>query len=320
MIRQSNNSVISVSLRAFLCFSSVNILLGILSSLSLAQSVPKVALIDFSGDSDNKLRAAVLAGVTNFEQVDGSQSRAAAHGSGYNGGLNLSRDEARDLGTSIGCDFYFLGRTWTVRRLGPSSEPYFESSTAVFLVETRSGRLLLFDLATATSPMDRAAFAEMHKLLRSRSASYAEAIKAAFQKRVEDLEKPQKPLEDEIEVLDGAVTSTSIAAPVFFQRLKPEYTSDAALANVTATVEVRAVFATDGKASELEVERWAGFGLDESALATVRALRFKPASRDGRAIAVRALVRYNFVKPPSAAEREAEQERLRRSLRQIGKP
>ena len=305
--------------RVLRCFSSF-ILLSLFSSVSFAQAAPRVALIDFSGDSDSRLRPAILASASGLDLVDVSQARAAAHGSGYSGSLNLSREEARDLGTSVGCDFYFLGRTWNVRRLGPSSEPYFESSTAVFLVETRSGRLILFDLATAKAPKEDAAFAEMLSLLRSRSTNYGAAIKAAFRKRVEDLSTPARHPEDEIEVLDGAVTSSRIVAPVFFQRLKPEYTSEAALANIAATVEVRAVFGTDGKASELEVERWAGFGLDESALATVQALRFKPASQDGRGIAVRALVRYNFVKPPSAAEREAEQERLRRSLRQIGKP
>lgn len=296
------------------------IVILLFSGVSLAQAVPKVALIDFGGDSDSKLRPVIVNASSGLEQVDAGQVRAAAQGVGYSGSLNLHREEARDLGTSIGCDFYFLGRTWNVRRLGPSSEPYFESSAAVFLVDSRSGRLLLFDLVTAKAVKATDALAQMMILLGSRSANYASAIRIAFEKRIEELEMPARALEDEIEVLDGAVTSRKIVAPVFFQRLKPEYTNEAALADVAATVEVRAVFGTDGKASDFEVERWAGFGLDESAMATVRALRFKPASRDGRAIAVRALVRYNFVKPPSAAEREAEQERLRRSLRQIGKP
>ena len=296
------------------------ILILLFSCGAVAQSTPKVALIDFAGDSEGKLRTAVLSGAAGFDQVSQGMSAAAARGTGYIGSLNLRRDEARDLGASLGSDFYFLGKTWNFRRLGASSEAYFEASAAVFLIESRTGRLLLFDLATFKSAKETEALAGLLNVLKERSFGYAMAMKASLEKRVQEIERPIISSMDDIEVLDGEVTSGKTVAPVFFQRLKPEYTNEAALADVAATVELKAVFGTDGKVIEVEVERWAGFGLDESAVATVRALRFKPASREGRAIAVRAMVRYNFVKPPSAAEREAEAERLRRRLRQIGKP
>jgi outer membrane biosynthesis protein TonB len=46
------------------------------------------------------------------------------------------------------------------------------------------------------------------------------------------------------------------------------------------------------------VVRWAGFGLDEATVATVRQLHFFPAMRNGAAVPLRVLLRYNFRKPP----------------------
>ena len=53
----------------------------------------------------------------------------------------------------------------------------------------------------------------------------------------------------------------------------------------------------DGEVSRVEVTRWAGFGLDEATVNTVRQLHFFPALRDGVAIPIRVLLRYNFRKP-----------------------
>jgi len=296
------------------------IVLMLFSITAVGQRPPRVALIDFAGDNEGQLRAVILTAANTLDLIDAAQTRAAARGAGYTGSLNLRREEARDLGASLGCDFYFLGKTWNVRRLGSDRETYFESSAAVFLVESHTGSLLLFDLVRSKSGTDAEALAAMKTLLKARSAGYIAMISAAVERILSERTSPSNLVPDEIEILDGDVTRGKTVAPVFFQRLKPVYTDDAALADVAATVEIKAVFGSDGTVGEIEVERWAGFGLDESAKATVRALRFKPASREGRPIKVRAMVRYNFVKPPSAAEREAEAERLRRSLRQSVKP
>ena len=53
----------------------------------------------------------------------------------------------------------------------------------------------------------------------------------------------------------------------------------------------------DGEVNRVDVARWAGFGLDEAAVDTVRQLHFFPASRDGVAIPFRVLLRYNFRRP-----------------------
>jgi TonB family protein len=120
-----------------------------------------------------------------------------------------------------------------------------------------------------------------------------------------------------IEVLNDGRLGQGSQQPVFYQRLKPEYTKEAEWAGITATVELEAVFQADGQVGEVTVTRWAGFGLDEAALATVRKLRFKPAQQAGKEVTIRGLVRYNFRRPPSVAERQAETEQLKRSLREL---
>jgi outer membrane biosynthesis protein TonB len=49
--------------------------------------------------------------------------------------------------------------------------------------------------------------------------------------------------------------------------------------------------------------RWAGFGLDQAALDTARQLHFFPAMRDGVAIPLRVLLRYNFRRPANQDKR-----------------
>jgi TonB family protein len=65
---------------------------------------------------------------------------------------------------------------------------------------------------------------------------------------------------------------------------------------VDALVEIGA----DGEVADVRVVRWAGFGLDEEVVATIRRMHFHPARRDGEPVPVRVLLRYNFRKPPKS--------------------
>jgi protein TonB len=81
-----------------------------------------------------------------------------------------------------------------------------------------------------------------------------------------------------------------------FKRLRPEYPASAARAEAEGTVDVLVDVGADGQVGGVHVVRWAGFGLDEAAVATVKQLHFFPAMRDGTAIPMRVLLRYNFRK------------------------
>ncbi|HEV2905234.1 MAG TPA: hypothetical protein VGW32_09310, partial [Pyrinomonadaceae bacterium] len=53
---------------------------------------------------------------TDFAVIDSDQTQAAANGVGYNGSLNMTLEEARNLASAIGCDFFFTGIAQTLRR------------------------------------------------------------------------------------------------------------------------------------------------------------------------------------------------------------
>ena len=80
-----------------------------------------------------------------FLVVDSDQTKAAANGAGYDGSLNLTLADARNVGAAIGSDFYFTGIAQTLRR-SPSDAPiYFESYASVFLVSARTGKLVFWE-------------------------------------------------------------------------------------------------------------------------------------------------------------------------------
>ena len=86
--------------------------------------------------------------------------------------------------------------------------------------------------------------------------------------------------------------------PAPYRSLRPAYTEAASRAEAEATVDVSVEIDADGRVRDVKVVRWAGFGLDEEVVSTVRRMNFRPAERDGERVAVRVLLRYNFRRPP----------------------
>src|SRR6185295_16185904 len=101
----------------------VSIIVALICGLSLAgggvaggmmqQSPLRVALVGFSGAataeraSDDQLPAALQAALARSAQValiDPAQIKPAVAGVGYQGAINMTREEARRLGAAIGCD------------------------------------------------------------------------------------------------------------------------------------------------------------------------------------------------------------------------
>jgi TonB family protein len=121
---------------------------------------------------------------------------------------------------------------------------------------------------------------------------------------------------------EGSPTAAGFKPPEFLNRVKPDYPDAADRADITATVEASAVFRANGQVGEVQITRWAGFSLDESAERAIRQLKFKPATRDGKPVSARATVRYNFrrlseVKPAEPAKPD---DKPVPDLRQLFKP
>ncbi len=295
-----------------------------------AQTSIRLAVLDLvgdeRGDTASLLRSLARQSESpSFELIEEDLTRLAARGAGYAGSLNLSRDEARALGQSLGCDFYLLGKVLVTRRAASGEQFYFDSLSGLFVIESRTGALILFAFDRAQSPSEREALAQLKELVKRGWTKCVNAIVSARERRgaeIENIAQARAPL---IEVFSDDLEAQGIRPPVFSQRLKPDYTEQADLAGITATVELEAVFGEDGRVGDVEVTRWAGFGLDESATATIRQLSFKPAERDGKRVTIRGLVRYNFRRPhsqgvvPQVASPD-EIERIRRSLRDLLSP
>ncbi len=242
----------------------------------------------------------------NLTLVDRDQAKAAAAGVGYRGSLNLSLPEARDLGSAIGCDFFILGEADTLRRSPSDTPAYFESYVSIFIVSARTGRLVLWARPTATRPQADAAEKELLGLLATdHNSRYLPAIFMTGEN-----EKAERALAVEqttpvIEAMsDGdSETDNGTRPPRPFRRLKPPYPEAAAHAELEAVLDVLVDVDEKGEVSRAEVARWAGYGLDESVITTVKQLHFFPAMRNGRAIPMRVLLRYNFRKPaPNTAQ------------------
>jgi TonB family protein len=269
---------------------------------------PTLAVLDF-GDSaiarlaSDKL-AANLKRETSLFISDRDQVRAAARGAGYAGSINLSLKEARELGAVLGCEFLILGDAQTVRR-SPSTGPvYFESYASIFFVSARTGRLIRWDRPNFQAAT--AAAAEQ-ALLAQLANGYTDPpytisiLRAQEDERGErELTPPdqQIPIIEEAPDDDKTVVAEGLRLPRPYRRLIPPYPESAARAEAEATVDVLVDLDMSGEVTRVEIARWAGFGLDEATVDTVRRLHFYPAMRQGVAIPIRVLLRYNFRKPP----------------------
>jgi len=234
--------------------------------------------------------------------VDRDASRSAGRGTGYAGSLNLSLKEARDLGEGIGCDFYFIGDAQTLRRSMSNKPIYFESYASIFLVSSRTGKLVMWDRPSFEAPDPGAAEQKLLEALsRNELAShYWTAIQKASSEEKQQRELAVETAPPLIELApddEKVAEAEGIRMPRPYRRLRPAYPATAAKADAEAVVDVFVDLDVEGEVVHIDIARWAGFGLDEATVNTVRQLHFFPAARNGKAVPIRVLLRYNFRKP-----------------------
>lgn len=278
----------------------------------ISQSRPiRIAVLDFGNSSTGRRVADRFAEMMasrsrtaihtddGFQVTDRDWTRAAALGAGYHGSLNLSLQEARDLGSAIGCDFFFTGKAETERR----STGDFESYAAIYLVSARTGKLALWERPSVQRNTAEEAGRVVLQELAAEDAFYRyrrqilRALEDEQAYRAAALENKTPVIEVMSDDEGSTSTSNDLQAPRPYRRLKPPYPESAAHAEIEATVDVLVDIDARGEVGRVEVARWAGYGLDESVVDTVRQLHFFPAHRDGAAIPIRVLLRYNFRKP-----------------------
>lgn len=265
-----------------------------------------IAVLDFASSGMGPLASqslsANLRSLPALDVLDRDQAGTAAKGAGYSSSLNMSLPEARILGAAIGCEFYILGDAQTLRR-SPSAGPvYFESYASIFLVSSRTGRLVMWQRpsfqAATLEAVERVLLAEL-----SDSVTRSRILVAIRRAQADERQQRELAMDSRTPIIDEALDDEKSAAtqglrlPRPYRRLIPVYPESAARAEAEATVDVLVHLNAKGEVGHVEVARWAGFGLDEATIETVRGLHFFPAMRNGTPIPSRALLRYNFRKP-----------------------
>ncbi|MDQ5845859.1 MAG: TonB family protein [Acidobacteriota bacterium] len=276
------------------------------ASAQVIERPASFAVLDFNKSTIGRITsdklAAGLAQEGGVTVLDRDQVRAAAAGAGYAGSINLSVGEARDLGAALGSEFFVLGDAQTLRR-SPSTGPiYFDSYASIFLVSSRTGRLIFWErpnVRASTAPA-----AEELLLTELSKNDLRQRLITAMRRARED-ERGERELtsERQVPVIEAAPDDDKLAEaeglrlPRPYRRLVPAYPESAAKAEAEATVDVLVDLDAEGEVKRVEVARWAGFGLDQATIETVQRLHFFPAMREGVAIPIRVLLRYNFRKP-----------------------
>jgi TonB family protein len=287
-----------------LCATLVLLLGVVFSTPAQANQRPtKIGVLDFGSASLGKRVAQLLrskfSSNPNIQLMDPDLSASASRGAGYTGSLNMSTAEARDLGAAMDAEFYVIGDAQTLRRSSSTKPIYYESYSSVFMISSRSGRLISWQRLSADA--DEANTAE-DKLIKSLSDELVEQLLGAIKKaQVEErnersIPTVSAPLIEEAPEDDKTADAAGLRLPRPYRRLRPAYPDSAARAEAEATVDVLVDVGADGEVSQVQVARWAGFGLDETTVATVRQLHFFPALRNGAPIPMRVLLRYNFRK------------------------
>ncbi len=86
----------------------------------------------------------------------------------------------------------------------------------------------------------------------------------------------------------------SVRAPIVIYSVDPEFSEEARKAKFSGNVQVALIVDANGMPKNIRVERGVGMGLDEKAVEAVRQYRFKPATKDGKAVPVEIYVEVNF--------------------------
>lgn len=267
------------------------LLLFALCSLAFAQ---KVALLTPDATEQSRAYSARLAEhlKERVNLFDSDLSQAAYQSISPATPFNLTTTDAKLIGETIGCDFLILLRSATQRRSAFRRDEYYEAYAHIYVVSSRTGRLVYWK-----NQRYEAAKPDAVAMLLDDSVDGLTKELVSKMKSTQSDERNALPAPSIEEVPDAdSPAAKNFKAPIPYRRIKPEYTTEAALYGVTATVEILVDTDTNGAIARTEIVRWAGFGLEESVEKAVRAMNWRPAFRGGKPLAMRFFLRYNFKK------------------------
>lgn len=125
----------------------------------------------------------------------------------------------------------------------------------------------------------------------------------SFSRKNDDIEVSDgpRPIDDTVTEVDPSVADeTPYTGKQTDKKVRigmkpePSYTEDAKRNAVTGTVVLRCVFASNGTITRISVMSGLPFGLTERAIAAARKIKFIPAVKDGKFVAMWMQLEYNF--------------------------
>lgn len=219
-----------------------------------------------------------------FNVLDAGLAAAAYDSLKVDSPFNQTIETAKHIGTVIGSDHFLLIKTDTSRRTSSARPLYYEASAFVWVVNSRAGSLIGWFQSGKQS--NTASDAE--SLLVRSAGETADAIQSTIKTA------PMFESSPDFEMFDPDSKVLRPAMP--YKRIKPEYTSTAYLFDVKATVDAIVSIDEKGGLRQIEITRWAGFGLDASVTDAIRKMNWRAGERNGKPLPMRVFLRYNFTK------------------------
>src|SRR5262245_53784790 len=138
----------------------------------------RIALIGLTG-ADSRIEPAIAEALnqdSRVELIEPSIIKPALTGVGYDGSINMSKDEARRLGAAIGCDFFIIGKGEALTRSERENESHEVAYAGVMVVDGRTGALAAFDFVSERAATREAAVKSLLTTLRTRTARYVDQL------------------------------------------------------------------------------------------------------------------------------------------------
>jgi TonB family protein len=94
---------------------------------------------------------------------------------------------------------------------------------------------------------------------------------------------------------DGIFTGKDVTTKArLISKPEPQYTEDARKNQITGTVVLKVVFASNGSVTNIRTVNGLPYGLTERAIAAARQIKFVPATKDGHQVSMWMQLEYNF--------------------------
>jgi hypothetical protein len=281
-------------LRPHIIVSNIPVSIALFLFLAASFSAQRLAIVTPNKTMlDERIASEVTGSLLESARVqDHEMTEAAFESARPENPFNMTVEDARRIGSVIGCDLYIAIRTGTQKRASLDKPDYYEAFAALFTISSRTGRLVDWRLLSEKGETASGAEIKLSNSVPPVTLDILKRVKSIVSNEIAETIPPAP---------EGPPDPKSPGAkgyrePVPYRRIKPLYTQTAYLYDVTATVEITVDLDETGRITRTEITRWAGYGLDESVRAAVMTMNWRAAERNGKPLPARFLLRYNFKK------------------------